>query len=159
MAGMRLLVMAAACLLFGTMIPAFGQGADERYIQIYSKLREADAFSEQGEYQQAITRYTEAQSALKNLQTAFPGWNDRVVNFRLEYFASKIQMLAAKLTPTNAPAEIAEIASTNRVEQAIVPASQLKAFQEEIKRLADQNSLLQAKVKEALSVQPAAVDP
>lgn len=148
-------VLSVAAALLSSLLVVFGQGADERYVQIYSKLREADTVSEQGDARQAATLYKEAQTALKNLQTAFPGWHESVVNFRLKYVAEKLQALAAQTPPTNAPVEVV----TNVAEQAVVPASQLRAFQEEIRRLQAQNALLESKVKEALSVQPAAVDP
>jgi tetratricopeptide (TPR) repeat protein len=152
---MTRLVLAAAALLL-SLVMVLGQGADERYVQIYSKLHEADTASDQGDARQAATLYREAQTALKNLQTAFPGWHENVVNFRLRYVSEKLQALAAQAAvPTNAPVEVA----TNVAEQAVVPASQLRAFQEEIRRLQNQNALLEAKVKEALAVQPAAVDP
>src|SRR6185503_5655141 len=83
------------------------------------------------------------------------GWHESVVNFRLKYVGEKLQALNVKFIPTNAPAEV----PTNVADQAVVPAGQLRAFQEEIRRLQSQNALLEAKVKEALSVQPAAVDP
>ena len=154
MPSMTRLLMGAAALLFSCTL-LLGQGADERYVQIYGKIREADALAEQGDPQQASTLYREAQTALKALRTAFPGWHESVLNFRMNYVTTKLQNLSSKLTPTVAAPEVA----TNVAEVSGIPAGQLRAMQDEIKRLRDQNSLFEAKLKEALSVQPAAVDP
>ena len=78
-----------------------GQSADERYVQIFTWIQEADALSEHGEFRQAVTRYLEAQKALKTLHSAFPGWHETVVKFRLAYLNERLDALTQKLPQTN----------------------------------------------------------
>ena len=53
---------------------------------------------------EAVAKYTEAQTALLKFQKVYPAWNDRVVNFRLNYLASKITILTANpAAVSNAP--------------------------------------------------------
>src|SRR5262249_23085826 len=134
------------------------EGPDDQYVRIYYLIQEADSWNEKGDLRQAIAKYMEAQSALKTLQVLNPDWNERVVNYRLDYIARKLDPLTQKLPPlTAAPASPA--ADNATVASLMAATNQLKAFQEEIARLSGQNALLEAKLKEALSVQPAAVDP
>lgn len=144
-------------ILLAAALLARGQGADEKYVQIYNWIQEADALNTGGQGRQAITKYQEAQTALKGLQTAYPGWHSNVVSFRLNYLASQLEPLFEKFPPTNAaPAVTPEAVPSG---DGGVSAMQLKAMQEQIWRLTATNDLLRAKLKEALSVQPAATDP
>ncbi len=88
------------------------------------------------------------------------------MNFRLNYVAVKLAPLLPKAqaaaAATNAP-----VVATNAPAGATTPAAApggisadaMRDLQEAISRLSAQNSELQNKLKEALSVQPAAVDP
>jgi tetratricopeptide (TPR) repeat protein len=98
----------------------------------------------------------EAQNALKDFQSTFPSWNERIVKFRLDYVAARIEPLARKVEATNAGPPIA--ATTNVPPPGTSLTNQLDGLQAEIRRLAGQNALLEAKLKEALSVQPPAMD-
>src|SRR5262249_51240299 len=74
---------------------------------------------------------------------------------RLSYIASKLEPLAQKL-----PAPATNPAPATAEAPAPAPGTnQFQQLQEEIKRLTSQNALLEAKLKEALSVQPAPLDP
>lgn len=132
-----------------------GQSADERYVQIFNWIQEADALSEHGELRQAVSRYLEAQKALKNLHSAFPGWHETVVKFRLAYLSERLDALTQKVPQTN---EVVA-AETNATDTVSVSTNVIRQFNDEIKRLNAQNALLEAKLKEAFSVQPAATDP
>src|ERR1043165_3962082 len=144
-----------SAVLMDLLSVARGQGVDDKYVHVYFLIREADSLNENGQTRQAVIKYLEARTALKELQSLYPGWNDKVVNFRLGYIASKLEPLSSQIPATNAPTlEVAgELASpgswTNR----------FKLLQDEIALLNGRNALLEAKLKEALSVQPAAVDP
>ena len=153
---MRLVRAALVAVLFlfaGVQLHA--QSADERYVQIFNWIQEADALSEHGEWRSAVTRYLEAQSTLKNLNSAFPGWHETVVKFRLAYLNERLEALTQKMPQTN---EVAE-ASTNTTNNASASTNVVHQLNDEIRRLNAQNALLEAKLKEAFSVQPAAVDP
>jgi len=131
------------------------QSADERYVQIFNWIQEADSLSEHGEWRTAVMRYLEAQNALKTLHSAFPGWHETVVKFRLAYLNERLEALTQKMPQTN---EVAET-STNATQNASAATNAVMQLNDEIKRLNAQNALLEAKLKEALSVHPAAVDP
>ena len=66
-------VLVAVLFLSCVGVQVRAQSADERYVQIFNWIQEADALSERGELRQAAMRYLEAQNALKNLSSAFPG--------------------------------------------------------------------------------------
>jgi tetratricopeptide (TPR) repeat protein len=147
--------LAVVLLLFTSALSLQAQSADERYVQIFNWIQEADGLSEHGEWRSAVTRYLEAQTALKNLHSAFPGWHETVVKFRLAYLNERLDALTQKLPQTNQVAA----ANTNANERASASTNVVFQLNDEIKRLNAQNALLEAKLKEAFSVQPAAVDP
>ncbi|HKQ39947.1 MAG TPA: hypothetical protein VJ063_17850, partial [Verrucomicrobiae bacterium] len=131
------------------------QSADERYVQIFNWIQEADTLSEHGEWRTAVNRYLEAQNALKTLHSAFPGWHETVVKFRLAYLNERLEALTQKIPQTN------EVAApgTNATQHASAATNVVQQLNDEIRRLNAQNALLEAKLKEAFSVQPAAADP
>jgi Flp pilus assembly protein TadD len=134
---------------------ARAQTPDERYIGIYHLIQEADALNDAGKVREAVSRYVEAQNALKDFQSSHPSWNERIVKFRLDYIAARLEPLARKTDGTNA---MPAVAATTNVAPGISLTNQLDELQAEIKRLTGQNALLEAKLKEALSVQPPAMD-
>jgi cytochrome c-type biogenesis protein CcmH/NrfG len=164
---------------------------EDAYVRIYYLIQEADSLNAKGELQKAVARYLEAQAALRKLKTLYPTWQEKVVNFRLNYIASKLDPLlqrvpAQQTTPATpdqpapapavspAPAPAVAAPATSPATQTPAPSvppptplpeplveltNQLKALHAEIERLSAQNTLLEAKLKEAWAVQPAAVDP
>lgn len=108
----RLFAIAVLLLVFAVRVHA--DGADEQYVQIYTLIEEGDSL-ETTQPAQALAKYTEAQTELQTFQKVYPGWNDRIVNFRLNYLASKIVILSPhKLTAPGAPA-VQSVAPQNRV--------------------------------------------
>jgi hypothetical protein len=103
-----------------------------------------------------MTKYLEAQVAIKELQQSHPAWNTKLIGYRLDYISSKLEPLSKQVasgaSTSNAPVNEGRTA-------AIPPASQVAMLQDEIGRIAAQNALLEAKLREALSVQPTAIDP
>jgi tetratricopeptide (TPR) repeat protein len=96
----------AVVILLFALVPCLrADGPDDQYVQIYNLIQEGDAFGP-GQSTDALAKYTEAQTALQTFKKVHPGWNDRVVNFRLNYLASKITILSAN-TPAAASAPIA----------------------------------------------------
>lgn len=69
--------------------------ADEEYVRIYKAIVDADALREGGQPEAATRNYQAAREALKKLQTEFPGWNERLVIFRLNYIASRLSTTPA----------------------------------------------------------------
>jgi tetratricopeptide (TPR) repeat protein len=195
---------------------AFAQSPDERYVQVYQLIQEADRQNGMGNARAAAAKYLEAQRALERFSSLYPGWNERVINYRLSYVASKLEPLTAALAAgaaTNAPATNVATPSAATIlfppttpgttappavastptptptpamttppvvstppptvttpttptpPPATSPAmsaeyeNQIKSLQAEVNRLQNDNRSLAAKLKEALSVQPAALDP
>ena len=58
-------------------------GPDDRYVELFSLIQEADRLAATGQPREAITRYLEAQAGLKQMQVSFPEWSPKVVAFRL----------------------------------------------------------------------------
>src|SRR5688572_10550593 len=149
------------CLIVAWMLcvallsTARAQTPDEKYVGIYHLIQEADALNDAGNVREAVSRYVEAQNALKSFQSMHPEWNERIVKFRLDYIAARLEPLARKAGMTNA---VPTIAATTNVAPGVSLTNQLQDLQAEIQRLAGQNALLEAKLKEALSVQPPAMD-
>ena len=160
-------------LILGLLPSARAQeNPDDQYLIIYALMQQADAFDNSGEPRRALNDYVEAQNNLQKFHTAFPDWSPKIINFRLDYLAEKITEMTAKLPPVPpagtpapvVPASATPVASPGAPPPAAAAAnaeleSQLGALHEQIKRLHTDNETLQAKLKEALAVQPATVSP
>jgi len=146
----------AATFLFA---PIFlrGQSPDDRYVHIYSLIEEADKLTSSGQFRPALTKYLEARTAIKELQHTYPDWSPKLVTYRLEYVSSRLEPLAQK--QGDAPPPAAGNSHAESAAPAQPMANELKGMQDRIDRLNAQNALLEAKLREALTVQPAAVDP
>ena len=157
-------------LLAAGLLPARAQeSADDQYLIIYSLIQQADTLAGASDPRPALAQYSEAQSELEKFQNAFPDWNPKIVNFRLKYIAGKIADAEAQLPPAvastnstaNAPAPAAAPASATP-EIAPAPAgpdAEVAELRGQVQTLQSDNAVLTAKLKEALSVQPAAIDP
>jgi len=149
------------CLIVAWMLclalvsTARAQTPDEKYVGIYHLIQEADALNDTGNIRGAVSRYVEAQNALRNFQSQHPEWNERIVKFRLDYIAARLEPLARKVGDTNA---VPAITAATNVAPGVSLTNQLEQLQGEIKQLTGRNALLEAKLKEALSVQPPAMD-
>jgi tetratricopeptide (TPR) repeat protein/HAMP domain-containing protein len=153
---MKIHVLLGALLLLLAPGSAWGQSPDDRYVRVYSLIEAADKQSESGQSREALTKYLEAQVAIKELQQTYPEWKPRLVSFRLEYISSKLEPLAKKVAAGGAAATEN---ATPAPRTAPAPADRITLLEEEIKRLALQNAHLEARLREALTVQPAAIDP
>jgi len=143
------------------------QDADEQYIRIYNLMVQADALS--GQPAEAMAKYGEALAALQRFQKINPDWNPKVVNFRLNYLSAKVAEASYSAPaqpaaqPTTAlPAKSAPAATATPAPiSAPVPELERKlaGLEDEVQRLSSANSLLEAKLKEALAAKPATADP
>ena len=134
-------------------------GADDDFIAIYNLIQQADSFRETGQVATAREAYGNAQRRLRELQRGYPTWNERVVNYRLRYVAEKMAALpesAGRATPEPLPV-------TPRLDSGPAPAGevieQFNSLTAEIGRLTSDKKLLEARLREALTAQPAPVDP
>ena len=78
------------------------------------------------------------------MQKEYPAWNEQVIQFRLNYVLEKLGLAKPEAKPALTSAE---------------PTDRINPLLEQVRQLTADNELLQAKLKEALSAQPAAVDP
>jgi Tfp pilus assembly protein PilF/chromosome segregation ATPase len=154
--------LAFLCFLTGA---ALGAGSDEQYLDIYNEVLLGDSLLQGGHPESAAPRYIQAQTELQKLQADHPSWNPDIVKFRLDYLAGKIQELQKYLPSTNAepaavPAPAAPVATPAAPLSEVAALKQQNAgYQEQVRVLTASNAELSDKLKEALSVQPAAVSP
>ena len=166
--GMKQIFALVILLLAAGLTPALAQAdADDQYLMIYSQLQSADNLADSGQPQRALAQYAEAQTELQKFQKVFPDWNPTIVNFRLKYLAGKIADITAAL-PAPVPAKVTPV--TNAPVQSTAPAnagqgappaqsdSEVTDLRNQLQQLQADNTTLAAKLKEALSVQPAAID-
>jgi chromosome segregation ATPase len=101
------------------------------------------------------------------LRRNYPTWNERVVAYRIRYVSERLEALktAAEASgkSTNQPAVSALAASNAPPAAALAPngevVAQFEQLNLQIQRLSSDKELLEAKLREALSAQPAPVDP
>jgi tetratricopeptide (TPR) repeat protein len=132
--------------------------AEDRYVEIYTWIEQADALLNEGQLRLAAEKYRDAQTALKDLQKNHPAWHPRILSFRLDYVAGKLAQLGPQ-APSPAPPPT----KTDKPAQPVTtPDAGIGKWQDapqQIAWLTKQNALLEARLKEALSVQPAVTDP
>ena len=150
----RFLLPAASLLaLLGGSAVLGADEPDDEYVRIYNLIQQADALAEGGRGELARQKYLEAQTELARVEKAYPGWNEQVVQFRLNYVMEKLGPAKTAEKPIRRePGDTSAPASAE-------PADRIKLLLEQIRQLTADKELLQAKLKEALSAQPAAVDP
>ena len=90
-------------------------GIDEQYVRIYNVIQEGDQFSSSGQPAQALAKYNEALLALQRFQKLNPGWNTKVVGFRLNYLSGKIGEFPPAIAAAPAPS-VATQAREQRLE-------------------------------------------
>jgi tetratricopeptide (TPR) repeat protein len=139
------------------------QSANEFYVRIYSTIQEADTLASNMQHAEALQKYREGQSALQTFQKGNPDWNPNIVRFRLSYVNDRIAEVLSKLPPGQvqlekpaqaaAPADPLQGAATTALE------GQVNVLRDQVRLLQAERTKLEAKLKEALAVQPAALDP
>ena len=128
------------------------QEADEKYLDIYSQIQSAENLAGNGETREAAAGLAEAQTQLQKFQKLYPTWNPDIVAYRLNDIASKM----ASMKGASPSKTITTTAATND------PNGKLKTevsnLSAQLQAIQAENNSLQAKLKEALASQPAAVD-
>ena len=156
----------ALLFLFAAAPLVRADGPDDAYVGVYGLIQQADEFYDKGQSAPAMAKYLEAQSALKKFSTSYPDWNLTIIKYRGKYVAEKIAELT-KGAPAPAPIVPAVPATTGTgtpaapttPPAAVVPEPPAQSLQDQLARLSAEKVLLEAKLKEALAAQPAAVDP
>ncbi|MGN6643631.1 MAG: hypothetical protein ACTHKU_11605, partial [Verrucomicrobiota bacterium] len=150
------------CLL-SVFLFSFGQAyaQDEQYFRIYSLIQEADGLKNAHTPAPAYAKYLEAQKLLLQFQRAYPDWNGTVVKYRLAYLESALAEVSAKNPEVTLPAAVRPkpIATSPATGKTAETNDQLVALQGEIRQLQTDKASLEAKLREALRLQPAAADP
>ncbi len=90
-----------------TLGPPRAAGQDDEYLQSYNLIQRADELKSQGKTAPAKAKYQEALAALRKFQQSYPGWNAKLVSYRLNYIAEKLAALSEKppAAPAAAPAQ------------------------------------------------------
>ncbi len=127
---------------------------DDRYITIYTQIQQGDTLVDSGQTREALPVYQNALAQLQKFKTAYPNWGNDIVSFRLGDLADKISKLQA-----SAPVKKVEpVAANASPENPVKPDPQVAILQSQLQSARDENTQLQAKLKEALATQPAMVD-
>jgi tetratricopeptide (TPR) repeat protein len=147
-------------LVLGLLSARAQQDADDQYLVIYSLIQQADGLAGSGQPQPALTQYAEVQNELQKFQKIFPDWNPRIVNFRLKYLAERIADVTAQFPATNAPVQTVTVTNLGPAPAVVTARSdaELAALHGQLQQLQADYTTLAAKLKEALAVQPAAID-
>lgn len=142
-------------------------GADDAFIRVYNLIQQADAHRETGQTSAARDAYAEAKEGLEVIRRNYPAWNERVVGYRIRYVGERLEALksipGAESRPQVGPRAPANGSSNTAPTTALAPQGEVIAQFEQlnlqIERLAADKKLLEAKLREALTAQPAPVDP
>jgi len=82
--------------------PAWADGPDDDYLQIYGLIQQADELNTGGKTAPAVAQYEQAKAALEKFKSNYPYWNVKLVAYRLNYVAQKIAALTEKPPPVAA---------------------------------------------------------
>jgi len=148
-------------LLLGCLA-ARAQGSDDQYISIYSLIQEAGKFTNSGQPGEALEKYREAQTALQQFQKHYPQWNPNVISFRLNDVAAKIADMSSRVSTAASAPGAAATNPTAPTTAKMAPSdweTKLAGLTDQVRQLQADKAVLESKLKEALSVQPAAMDP
>jgi tetratricopeptide (TPR) repeat protein len=139
---------------------ARADGLDDQYVRIYNLIQEADFLGSNGQNNQALSKYLEAQNALQKFHRINPDWNTKVVNFRLNYLAAKVATASAQPISADKSAKTAS-ASVNTTNSAVAAQleHQLNSLKNQVSQLQSEKIVLESKLKESFSAQPATIDP
>jgi Flp pilus assembly protein TadD len=133
---------------------------DDQYVRIYNLIQEADLLSSNGQVNQSLSKYLEAQNALQKFHRINPDWNTKVVNFRLNYLNSKVATASSQPITADKSAKTATAsASVTNSALAAQLEHQLSSLKDQVHQLQSEKIVLESKLKESFSAQPASVDP
>jgi Flp pilus assembly protein TadD len=152
----RITALLVLLLASGLLSARAQQSADSQYLNLYGAIQQADDLAGSGDISHALTKYAEVQSQLQQFQSAFPDWNPKIVDFRLKYIAGKIADITTQI-PSPSPATSATNAIP--VDPASAADAELAALRGQLEAVQTENTLLLAKLKEALAAQPAMAQP
>ena len=138
---------------------AQAQGSDDQYISIYSLIQEAVKLNSGGQPSEALQKYLEAQTALQQFQKHYPQWNPNVISFRLNDVAAKIAETSSRVNAAPGGSATDRAAPPTAKTAPSDWETKLAGLTDQVRQLQADKAVLESKLKEALSVQPAAMDP
>src|SRR5687767_10108480 len=97
----RLLILLLLNVLAATRVLA---GPEEEYLAAYQLIEEAETLEANNSTTQARNRYAEIHARLKKIKDTYPSWNQRTVDFRLEYVNEKLKKLGGPVQTPQQPA-------------------------------------------------------
>lgn len=161
----RFLVVAMALGLIGTAGLHAQEGPDDQYVRIYNLMQQAEDMRQMGQERQAYERLENALAALKDLRTTYPDWNPGLLQFRQRHIEERMAQFGPPPPAPGQPAAPGATGATTKLVEkpdAGDPAGaqqQIGQLTEQIQRLGADKAALEARLREALSAQPATVDP
>ena len=145
----------------------FGAGAEDQYVGIYNLIQEADGLgANSSQAGAALSKYAEAEAALRNFHKQNPDWNPNVVDFRISYVTGKMAELRAKNPNVVVNQPVPKPGSGLTASFGPPPRSlnvsndaQINLLRDQVRQMQADKLVLEAKLREALSAMPAAVIP
>ena len=152
---MKSLLVATAVLIGLLPVAHAQQEADEKYIAIYGVVQQAENQADTGEPKQALASLLDAQAQLQQFQRVYPDWNPGIISYRLDDLAKKISSIQTMMAAATAAVVAAQPTNSLTSEQARKLTAEEASLQAQLQSVQAENQTLQAKLKEALSSQPA----
>lgn len=148
----------AAVFFLGLLPAVHAQAdADEKYIAIYGVVQQAESLADTGGPKEALSSLLDAQAQLQQFQRIYPDWNPAIINYRLSDLSSRITTVKARLAAL-APKQTVETAPASPAAQNARLSAEEQNLRAQLQSVQAENDTLQAKLKEALSSQPAVID-
>jgi hypothetical protein len=91
---------AVFAVLVLALSPASADDPEGQYLQIFQTIQQGDLQKKNGQVDNALAKYREAQVALAKFQRTYPDRDAKVVAYRLNYVSTQIAALAPQATST-----------------------------------------------------------
>ena len=163
---MKRLASLLAALFLGLLPARAAEGPDDRFVNAYSLIQQAETLLQNGQQTTAMERFQAAETVLKEIQRNYPSWNEKVINFRLRYVKEKMEPLAKLSKPATPPKPSQPVAPIPGVPTGpgappVVdsPNARVVELEQMLRQANSEKDLLTAKLREALAAQPAQLDP
>ncbi len=129
---------------------------DELFLQVYNLIEQGDTLQKNGQGMAAQAKYREALDQLQKLKKLYPYWKPAIIEYRQNYLQQRVGKAPA---PEQAlPADATRAPNRGGLTTPL-PNPEIAALQEQIRRLQAERAKLEARLREALTARPAAVDP
>ena len=110
--------------------PIRAEDPEGQYLQIFDLIQQGDLSRKNGQIDNALARYREAQIALAKYQRTFPDRNAKSVAYRLNYVTAQIAALAPQATSTATTNEHSGPPSANQTTATSSGSTQVKLIEQ-----------------------------